>query len=96
MRIDPKVCQQSSIAYVDVNDKGYFKQGEEEILFSTHSIFRIERIDQINDAERNPMWEVQLTLTGDTDKEMGELTMRVRKEMDSLTGWSRLAGYSPK
>ena len=47
MRVDPRVCEQSSISFVDIKDEGYFKEGEEEILFATHSIFRIERINMI-------------------------------------------------
>ena len=90
MRIDPHVCEQSSIPFIDVKDEGYFKKGEQEILFATHSIFRIERMNQIKDGTRNPMWEVHLILTGDNDKEMDELTRSVRKEIGSHTGWSRL------
>ena len=90
MKIDPKVCEKSSISFVDVKDEGYFKKDEEEILFGTHSIFQIERMDKMKDDKRNPMWEIHLTLTGDNDKEMGELTGSLRKEMGSTTGWSRL------
>ena len=74
MKIDPKLCEQSSISFVDVKDKGYYKDKEKEIIFATHSIFRIERMDQMKDDKRQPMWEVHLTLTGENDKEMGELT----------------------
>ena len=90
MTIDPRVCEQAGISFVDAKDEGHFKNDEEEILFTTHSIFRIQRINMINDAERNPMWEVHLNLVGENDQEMGELTRRVRKEMGSSTGWSRL------
>ena len=90
MKIDPKVCEQSSIPFVGVKDEGYYKDQEKEVLFATHSIFRIERMDQIKDAETNPIWEVHLTLTGDNDKEMGELTGSLREEIGSYTGWSRL------
>ena len=90
MRVDPRVCEQSSISFVDVKDEGYFKEDEEEILFATHSVFRIREINMIKDAERNPMWEVHLTLAGENDQEMGKLTRHVRKEIGSHTGWSRL------
>ena len=90
MRVDPRVCEQSSICFVDVKDEGYFKNNEEEILFATHSIFRILRMNKIKDSERNPMWEVHLTLVGENDQEMGELTRYVRKEMGSRIGLSRL------
>ena len=90
MTINPHVCKQADISFVDVKDEGYFKEGEEEILFATHSIFRIRRMNIIKDAQRNPMWEVHLTLVGENDREMGELTRHVRKDMGSSTGWSRL------
>ena len=90
MRVDPRVCEQSSISFVDVKDDGYFKNNEEEILFARYSIFRFQRMNMIKDAERSPMWEVHLTLVGENDQEMSELTRHVRKEMGSSTGWSRL------
>ena len=89
MRVDPRVCEQSSISFVDVKDEGHFNN-ENEILFATHSVFRIQGMSMIKDAERNPMWEVHLTLVGENEQEMGELTRHVRKEMGSDTGWSRL------
>ena len=90
MKIDPHVCEQAGISFVDVTDEGYFKGGEKEILFATHSTFRILRMNEIKDSKRNPMWEVHLTLVGENDQEMGELTRQVRKEMGSSTGGSRL------
>ena len=90
MKIDPHVCEQVGISFVDVADEGYFKGGEKEILFATHSIFRILRLNEIKDSKRNTMWEVHLTLVGENDQEMGELTRHVRKEMGSRTGWDRL------
>ena len=90
MRADPRVSEQAGISFVDVQDEGYFKNDEEEILFTTHSVFRIQRMNMIKDAERNLMWEVHLTLVGENDQEMGELTRYVRKEMGSSTGWPRL------
>ena len=89
MTIDPRVCEQSSISFVHVKDEGHFKD-ENEILFATHSVFRIQRINMIKDAEKNTMWEVHLTLVGESDPEMGELTQHVREEMGLHTGWSRL------
>ena len=90
MTIDPGVCKEAGISFVDVKDEGYFGKGEEEILFATHSVFRIQRMNMIKHAERNPMWEVHLTLVGENDREMGELTQHVREEMGSSIGWDRL------
>ena len=90
MRIDPRVCEQAAISFVDVTDEGYLNDGEKEILFATHSIFRILRMNEIKDTKRYPMWEVHLTLVGENDQEMGELTRHVREEMGSSIGWDRL------
>ena len=90
MRIDPRACEQSSISFVDVKNEGYFREHEEEILFVTHSVFRVQEMNMIKDAERNPMWEVYLTLVDENDQEMGALTRHVRKEIGSSTGWHRL------
>ena len=90
MTIDPRVCERAAISFVDVKDEGYFKGDEGEILFATHSTFRILRMIMIKDGVRNPMWEVHLNLVGENDEEMGELTRHVRKEMGSTTGWDRL------
>ena len=90
MNIDPRVCEESSISFVDVKEEGYFEGKEEEILFATHSIFRIQRMNMIKDSQRNPMWEVHLTLVGENDQDIGELTRYISDEMGSLTGWSRL------
>ena len=35
MKIDPKVCEQSWIPFVDVKDEGYYKDQEKEVLFAT-------------------------------------------------------------
>ena len=90
MTINLRVCEQAGISFVDVTDEGYFKGEEREILFATHSIFRILRMNEIKDSKRNPMWEVHLTLVGENDPEMGELTRHVREEMGSSIGWDRL------
>ena len=90
MKIDPQLCEQAGISFVDVKDEGCFKDDEEEILFATHSIFRIQRMNMMKESKRDPMWEVHLTLVGENDQEMGELTRHVREEMGSSTGWHRL------
>ena len=92
MKIDSLVCKQAGISFVDVKDEGYYGDREKEILFAAHSVFRIQQMNIIKDAVRNPMWEVHLTLVGENDQEMGELTQHVRKELSSQshTGWSRL------
>ena len=90
MFIDPILCEKSSIPFVDVNKVGYYEDGEEEILFSTHTIFRIDRIERIDDEHTDRLWQVNLTLTGNNDHALNELTEHIRQELNWTTGWSRL------
>ena len=53
-----------STPFANVRDVSVY-QTEEEILFSMHSIFRIEQIEQL--GESNRLWQVNLTLTNDND-----------------------------
>ncbi|CAF1568561.1 unnamed protein product, partial [Rotaria sordida] len=102
MTIDPAICFKSSIPYVDVSKDGYFKDNEAEILFTTHTIFRIDRIIQIQDNHTDRLWEVKLTLVGNDNHELNTLTAHLREELGRETGWSRLGyiliqvGESPK
>ncbi|CAF1179702.1 unnamed protein product [Adineta steineri] len=64
-------------------------QREGEVLFSLHSVFRIEDIKQM--SENNHLHEVYLTLTAENDPELNRLTDYIRKE--SFPGserWYRL------
>jgi tetratricopeptide (TPR) repeat protein len=87
MKIDPSV---SSIPFADVRDISYCHK-EQEILFSTHSIFRIREIKKLEENGR--LWEVELTLTSDNDSQLEALTERIREEtFKGYKGWYRL-GY---
>ncbi|CAF1356423.1 unnamed protein product [Rotaria sordida] len=85
MKIDPCI---PSTPFADVRDISYF-EGEEEILFSMHSIFRIGQMKQIDGNNR--FWQVDLTLTSDNDLELHALTEHMRKETyPEEKGWNRL------
>ncbi|CAF3360976.1 unnamed protein product [Rotaria sp. Silwood2] len=92
MNIDPGICSKSSIPFVTVKDEGYFKDNETEILFTTHTVFRIDSIEQILDAHNNRLWQANLTLVGNDDNELNNLTAHLRDDVKRTTGWSRL-GY---
>ena len=67
----------------------YFKDKEDEVLFSMHAVFRIDEIRQNNENAR--LFEVKLTLTNDDDKDLRELTNRIRSETSpDDNGWFRL------
>jgi tetratricopeptide (TPR) repeat protein len=63
--------------------------GEEEILFSMHSVFRIGQVKQIDKSGR--LWQVDLTLTSGNNPQLHDLTARMREETFSgYKGWFRL------
>ena len=60
---------------------------EEEVLFSMHSVFRI---DQVTENQNEGRWHVKLTLTCDDDEQLRILTDCLRTETVGHTGWHRL------
>jgi tetratricopeptide (TPR) repeat protein len=85
MKIDPSI---SATPFANVKDASYF-QGEEEILFSMHSVFRIGQVKQI-EKNNSRLWQVDLTLTGDHDPQLQELTKSMQDVTEGPTGWFRL------
>lgn len=85
MTIDPSI---QSTPFANISNLACYVN-EKEILFSMHSIFRIERIAQMN--EHDGLWQVDLTLTGDHDIQLWELTEHIRTEtFPEEKGWYRL------
>ncbi|CAF1033033.1 unnamed protein product [Rotaria sordida] len=94
MTIDPDVCTKSKIPFADVSQVGFFEGQEAEILFTTHTIFRIDKIQQIHDDHTDRLWKVHLTLVGNDNHELNTLTAHVRDEVNlaaPIRGWSQLA-----
>ncbi|CAF4067430.1 unnamed protein product, partial [Rotaria sordida] len=89
MNIDTAICTASSTPFVNVKGVGFFNDKEEEILFSTHTIFRIDRIERIEDKHTDRLWQVNLTLAGNQDDDFNKLTAHLRKDIAGTTGWSR-------
>ncbi|CAF0788436.1 unnamed protein product [Adineta steineri] len=83
MSIDP--CLKST-PFALIKEESYFKE-EEEILFSMHTVFRVNKIKQIDN--KNQLYQVELQLTSDDDQQLRLLTDRIREEVDG-TGWPRL------
>jgi len=85
MTIEPS---KSTTPFADIKGIGYF-EGEYEILFSMHTIFRIRKITQMDESKR--LWQVDLSLTTDNDKDLHILTEHIRKEtFPNAEGWQRL------
>ncbi|CAF1432424.1 unnamed protein product [Rotaria sordida] len=90
MTIDPTICEKSKIPFVDVSKGGFFEDTEEEVLFTTHTIFRINQITRIEDNDIDRLWQVNLTLTGNNDHDLNTLTSYLYQDFNWTTGWSRL------
>ncbi|CAF5010037.1 unnamed protein product [Rotaria sp. Silwood1] len=89
MNIDTAICTKSSTPFAEVSKVGYYKGKEEEILFSTHAIFRIDRIEQIHDNHSDRLYKVTLTIVGNDNHELNTLTAHLRGESTWATGWAR-------
>ncbi|CAF1275514.1 unnamed protein product [Adineta steineri] len=84
MKVNPS---QSTISFASVADISHFQ--EEEVIFSMHSVFRIQDIKQM--GKNNRLYEVNLTLTTDNDPELNRLTDYIRQASHpDAEGWYRL------
>ncbi|CAF3566554.1 unnamed protein product [Rotaria sp. Silwood1] len=90
MNIDTAICTKSSTTFAEVSKVGYYKDEEEEILFTTHAIFRIDRIEPIPDNHCARLYKVNLTIVGNDNHELNTLIAHIREELGGRTGWSRL------
>ena len=68
-------------------DRFSYYPNEREILFSMHTVFRIDEI--IQDVEHQSPYEVQLSLTDDNDPQLARLTKWMQKEITG-NGWDRM------
>ncbi|CAF1401506.1 unnamed protein product [Adineta steineri] len=85
LKINPA---QSTTPFASIAGLSDFEK-EEEVLFSMHSVFRIQDIKQI--GGNNRLYEVNLTLTVDNDRELSRLTDYIRQEsFPDSSGWYRL------
>lgn len=87
MTIEP---HQSTTSFASVAHISDFGTSEDEILFAMHSVFRINEIKPMN--EHQNVYQVNLTLTTDKDKDLQILTDRIREECaPNSKGWFRVA-----
>src|ERR1700733_5493915 len=86
MAIDPS---QSTTPFASVNDVGSYKNKENKVLFSMHTVFRIGEITPMGENPR--LFQVKLLLTSDNDQDLRQLTDHIRKETyPEEEGWYRL------
>ena len=84
INVNPSV---SSTPFASISHDGYYHT-EEEILFSMHTVFRVGEVTQITSSK--PLYQVDLTLTADDDKDLRTLTQRIREELVGNTALERL------
>jgi tetratricopeptide (TPR) repeat protein len=85
MTIDPS---KSTTPFASINGVSFF-QTENEVLFSMHTVFRIGKIQSMGENPR--LFQVELTLTGEDDKDLRVLMDRIRDEtFPDQEGWYRL------
>ncbi|CAF4657407.1 unnamed protein product [Rotaria socialis] len=87
MTIDQKTISASNTPFAMIEDESAVK-GEQEILFTMHTIFRVVEIKQT--AKNSRLWDVQLTITGDNDPQLSALTNHIKEEVQGSTGWRRM------
>ena len=86
MTIDPS---QSNTPFASITGVSNFGDQEDEVLFSMHTVFRIGEITSMGENSR--LFEVELTLTSDNDKDLRVLTDHIRAETyPDEEGWYRL------
>ncbi|CAF0987490.1 unnamed protein product [Adineta steineri] len=73
--------------FASIKEVSYFKE-ENEILFSMHTVFRVNAIKEMDN--NNQLYQVELELTSDDDQQLRLLTDRIREEAGGGTGWQRL------
>ena len=82
--VDPAL---TSTPFAEIGQFSFFET-EAEVLFSMHSVFRIDRVKGLDKQGR--LWEVRITLTADDDPQLRRLTERMNEEVQGSKGWERI------
>ncbi|CAF1189477.1 unnamed protein product [Adineta ricciae] len=85
IQVDPAI---RSIPYGSLREVSYCST-ENEVLFSMHSVFRINDIEHMHDR----IWNIQLQLTKDTDLQLCKLTDYMRNQICGPNAIHRLASF---
>ena len=75
---------QTKSLFTRLNKISYYPESDKELLFSTHTIFRIDDTQQIE----NGLWQIQLKLTKKEDDE--DLRRFIRKDIEGKSELERL------
>ena len=77
----------TSTPFADISHISCF-EGEAEVLFSMHSVFRIDQVVPLN--AQGKLFEVRLTLTADDDPQLRQLTDCLHEEIQDVSGCERI------
>jgi hypothetical protein len=84
MTINPS---KSTTPFAFINNVTNF-EGKDEVLFSIHTVFRIREIESM--GENNRLFQINLTLTSDTDEDLRAITDFIHEEtFPNSKGWDR-------
>ncbi|CAF1372253.1 unnamed protein product [Adineta ricciae] len=79
IKVDPKI---KSTPFANIERESNYPE-EAEVLFSMHSVFRIEDIKCLDESQQ--VYEVQLTLTADDDPELRQLFNQIVTDIEMPT-----------
>jgi preprotein translocase subunit SecA/nephrocystin-3 len=89
MEIDPRI---SSTPFAPLDKISYYSDVEKEILFSMHTVFRIDEMKQIE----NRFWQVNLRLTSDNDQQLTQLMKYTQETIRGGSGLHRMGALMHK
>ena len=81
-------CSKTTTPFASIKDIGYLRDQDDEMLFSMHTVFRIINISPMDESNR--LFQVNLILTNNNDRDLRVLTDRIRAESENSKGWDRL------
>ncbi|CAF3417209.1 unnamed protein product [Rotaria socialis] len=85
IHIDPSI---RSTPFISLDGIGYFPT-ETDILFSLHSIFRIQDVEYMN----NRIWNIRLALISDNDPHLRSLTHFIQTEIQGFNSMHCLGSF---
>lgn len=86
LTVDPS---QTTTPYASIKDIGYLQGQDDDFLFSMHTVCRILDITPMDESNR--LFQVNVILTSNNDRDLRALTEHIRTESESTKGWHRLA-----
>ena len=87
IHIDPNACENT--AFTSVANIGCYDDLEQEVLFTTHTIFHIGPIRQLG----NQLWQVDLFSTTSRDEKLEVLTSSIQEATEVSVEWDRIGKY---